>query len=248
MDRYAPSTAPPPATLAFRGPVTLVGGGPFSPSAFPAARARSVAVIAADGGADRFAPGDGTVAALIGDMDSVSRLSAWRDDPTCIVIPLAEQDTTDLEKCLYSVEAPLYFAVGFLGGRLDHTLAALHVLLARPDRRVVLLNDEDAAFLAPRRLRLGATPGDRISFLPLGSTIAGASAGLRWPLDGLTLALGGVTSASNQASAHRIEADFDLPAPADAAPSCWSRVLCVVDRTSLPAVIECLALAEEATP
>ena len=42
---------------------------------------------------------------------------------------VGEQETTDLEKCLYSVEAPLFLGVGFLGGRVDHQLAAMNALV-----------------------------------------------------------------------------------------------------------------------
>jgi thiamine pyrophosphokinase len=48
---------------------------------------------------------------------------------------LPEQDTTDFEKCLYSVAAPLLLGVGFLGGRADHHLAAMNVLVRYADRR-----------------------------------------------------------------------------------------------------------------
>ena len=62
---------------------------------------------------------------IIGDLDSLLQRPVWESMTN--VVRLAEQDTTDFEKCLYSVSAPLFLAFGFTGNRLDHTLAAVHI-------------------------------------------------------------------------------------------------------------------------
>ena len=38
---------------------------------------------------------------------------------------IAEQETTDFEKAIYSTRAPVTVALGMTGKRFDHTLAAL---------------------------------------------------------------------------------------------------------------------------
>ena len=80
------------------------------------AESRRVApvLIAADGGADALHEMRLTPEAVIGDMDSLSDMAAWRGRTR--LVHLAEQDSTDFEKCLYATQAPLYVAPGFTGG------------------------------------------------------------------------------------------------------------------------------------
>lgn len=198
-------------TLRFSQGVTLVGGGALSRATFEAARALAPVVIAADSGADRLEGWGADAAAVIGDMDSVARLELWRARPGVTVLHLPEQETTDFEKCLYSVAAPFYLGVGFTGRRLDHTLAALHALLRWRDRRVALIGAEDVAFLCPCDWRARLAPGARVSFFPLAAVRGLASSGLRWPVEGLDFAPGARVGTSNQACAADVSARFDRP-------------------------------------
>ena len=198
-------------TLRFSEGVTLVGGGALSRETFNAARALAPVVVAADGGADRLAAWGADPAAVIGDMDSVADLDAWRARGDVTVLRLPEQDTTDFEKCLYSVEAPFYLGAGFTGRRLDHTLAALHALLRWRDKRVALIGEEDVAFLCPCDWRATLAPGAIVSFFPLIPVRGLASAGLRWPVAGLDFAPGARVGTLNAASAAQVSARFDRP-------------------------------------
>jgi len=198
-------------TLRFSEGVTLVGGGALSRETFNAARALAPVVVAADGGADRLAAWGAHPAAVIGDMDSVADLDAWRARGDVTVLRLPEQDTTDFEKCLYSVEAPFYLGAGFTGRRLDHTLAALHALLRWRDKRVALIGEEDVAFLCPCDWRATLSPGARVSFFPLAPVRGVASTGLCWPVEGLDFAPGLRVGTSNAASAAQVSARFDRP-------------------------------------
>ena len=82
--------------------------------------------------------------AVIGDMDSLRGSGRLRAAGVAI-FEVGEQDTTDLEKCLYSVEAPLYIGLGFLGGRIDHHLAAMNALVKYPGKPVVLIGARTSA-------------------------------------------------------------------------------------------------------
>ncbi len=126
---------------------------------------------------------------------------------------LAEQDTTDFEKCLYATEAPFHVGVGFTGGRVDHFLAVLHGMLRRPDRTVLLLGEADAMALLPpgRGVGLHLEPGARVSVFPLRPVVGVRSRGLRWPVDGLRMAPGERVGTSNEAVAPRVELGFDGP-------------------------------------
>lgn len=194
-------------SLRFAEGVTLVGGGSLDRAAFALARSHAPVVVAADGGANALAAWGEGAAAVIGDMDSVADLDGWRRRSE--VLHIAEQDTTDLEKCLYSVDAPLFLGVGFTGRRFDHTLAALHALLRWRDRRVVLLGEEDVVFLCPPDWSARLAPGARVSFFPLTPVRGVESRGLRWRVDGLDFAPGVRIGTSNAAEAPEVSVRFD---------------------------------------
>ena len=154
-------------------------------------------MVAADGGADSLG-GTGVIPeAIIGDLDSLACPDSWQSLTRLIYI--AEQDTTDFEKCLYSVEAPLFIAVGFAGSRLDHTLASLHVLHRYIDKKSVLfMAGEDVCFAHHGNLQLTMQPGVRLSIFPLSETTFVASTGLEYPLNGLRLLSGELIGTSNR--------------------------------------------------
>ncbi|MEO1292618.1 MAG: thiamine diphosphokinase [Pseudomonadota bacterium] len=212
--------------LHFETPVTLIGGGAVDADGLATARALAPSVVAADGGADHFTPG--SIHGVIGDMDSITDPAGWQASPTPF-IPLAEQDSTDFEKCLYSVAAPLVIGLGFLGCRLDHSLAALHVLLRYAHRRVVLVGEGEAVFLLPPTLSLTMAPGALVSLVPLRPVTATASEGLRWPVDGFTFELGRQSGTSNELIAERLGLEVAAPG-----------LLAMVERRYLPAVSEAL--------
>jgi thiamine pyrophosphokinase len=198
--------------MRFQTAVTLVGAGALDQVMVEAAHRLAPVLIAADSGADRLAGMRLTPRAIIGDMDSIADPDRWRAGPAAFV-HLAEQDTTDFEKCLYATEAPLYLAVGFTGGRVDHTLAVLHTMLRYPEKRIVLIGEHDVSALAPpgETLRLALTPGARVSIYPLLPVTATRSRGLVWPIDGLEMAPGQRIGTSNEANQPVIEVAFDGP-------------------------------------
>ena len=193
--------------LRFGGGVLLVGGGEIDPGALALARGRTAHVVAADGGANVLRDWGLGADAIIGDMDSLIDRAGWAERAT--VLHLEEQETTDLEKCLYATEAPFYLGIGFTGRRFDHTLAALHALLRWPGKRAVLIGADDAIFLAPTDWRATLTHGARVSFFPLRPVTGVASTGLEWPIDGLAFAPGERIGTSNRALAPAVTAHFD---------------------------------------
>lgn len=205
-----PAPIPPTLPLKYQRGVTLVGGAP----ADPATLARSLAVaphlVAADGGADRAARLGHVPEAIIGDMDSVVNLDSWRNSGIHIR-HIQEQTTTDFEKSLYSIDAPLIVGVGFLGGRADHALAALSAMMAHRDRPVILLGQEDVVFHCPAVLRLDLPAGMRLSVFPLAPVTGTSSRGLEWSVEGLALAPGGRYGTSNRTTGAPVELAFDSP-------------------------------------
>ena len=125
--------------------------------------------------------------------------------------PIAEQETTDLEKCLYSVEAPLFIGLGFLGGRIDHHLAAMNALVKFADVPVVLVGGDDLCFLCPAELAIDLARRHPGVAVPDGAGPRALSKGLRWPVDGLAFDPLGRIGTSNAATGGPVRLGFDAP-------------------------------------
>lgn len=181
-----------------RETVTLIGGASFDANVLERARALGSRVVAADGGADAALALGVVPEAVIGDFDSLSAagLAAL---PESAKHPIAEQDSTDFDKCMRNIDAPLVIGVGFSGDRPDHQLAAYNTLVRHPDRPCILLGSAELVFLAPPNLRLDLTAGTPVSLFPLGA-VEGVSDGLRWPINGLNFAPDGRIGTSNEAT------------------------------------------------
>lgn len=186
------------ALVTAAGGVTLVGGGRVTPADWAEALPLAPVLVAADSGADAALAVGHWPEAVIGDLDSISD-AARAALPAGRLHCIAEQDSTDLEKCLTRIDAPFVLAIGFAGPRLDHALAALTVMSRLPGPPVLLLAEEDVAFLAPPRLSLRLVPGTRVSLWPMGPVRA-RSSGLRWPLEGIGFAPAGRIGTSNEAT------------------------------------------------
>ena len=190
-------TEPIPALFRARGGVTLVGAGPVAREVVLECLSRAPAAVAADGGARALLEAGRAPDAVIGDLDSLEPEARARI-PEARVHRIAEQDSTDFEKCLARIDAPFVLAAGFLGGRADHALAALSVLARGVGPRCVLVSETDALCHAPARLDLDLPAGTRVSLFPM-APAAGASEGLRWPIEGIAFAPAGRVGTSNEA-------------------------------------------------
>jgi thiamine pyrophosphokinase len=180
-------------------PVTLVGGGPVGEAELAAALALAPRVLAADSGAEHRLPPGHRLEAVFGDMDSLRDPGGLRAGGTAVHV-IEEQESTDLEKCLYSIAAPLVLGVGFLGGRADHTLASMNALVRHPPGRLVLVGAEDLCFHSPPAFQLDLPAGVRVSLFPMRAVNGLGSRGLRWPLDGLAFRPDGRIGTSNAAT------------------------------------------------
>lgn len=179
-----------------QSPVLLVGGGECAEDALTNAMKVSQTIVAADGGAAEVLARGYMPDSVIGDMDSLdaglqARLASG------VLMHIAEQDSTDFDKCLRHIEAPLVEAHGFLGARVDHQLAAFTVLVRRADRRCVLVGTHDVVFVAPPKLMLDLPIGMRFSLFPMAG-LTGRSEGLRWPIDGIEFSPDGRIGTSNE--------------------------------------------------
>lgn len=189
--------------------VTLVGGGDAPLADLEAALALAPGLVAADGGANTLACLGYIPHAIIGDMDSLR--DDLKRDWAHLMYPIAEQDSTDFDKCLRSIAAPFVLGVGFGGARLDHTLSAMTALVRHGRSRVLLLSAQDVCFLAPPAMTLSIDPGARVSLFPM-APVTGRSEGLFWSIAGISFAPGGIIGTSNRADAERVTLHMDAPA------------------------------------
>ena len=179
-------------------PITLVGGGAVADGEIHHALTVAPGLVAADGGAAHCLRMGHVPQAVIGDMDSFEA-DARQTVPEDRLFPIAEQDSTDFDKALRNIQAPVVLGLGFSGGRADHQLACFNTLVRYPDRRCVLIDPTDLVFLAPPVLRLRLDPGSRVSLFPMG-LVEGQSSGLKWPIGGLSFAPDGRVGTSNKVS------------------------------------------------
>lgn len=191
--------------------VTLVGAGSPRRREIDLALRLGPTLIAADGGANYCLDEGLRPEAVIGDFDSFdeAQVSALNEARLIRITDMAEQDTTDFEKCLRRIDAPFILATGFTAGRVDHAMAVWSVLARRIGPPTIVLGPEDAIFAAPATLELDLVPGTRISLFPM-APVSGRSTGLEWPIDGLTLSPMGRIGTSNRATG-RVSVAFDAP-------------------------------------
>jgi|GEM_PF-35729 len=206
--------------------VTLVGAGQATKAEISRCMALSEALIAADGGAAHCVEAGLMPDAVIGDMDSLDHIEAV-GIPKDSVHAIAEQDSTDFDKALRNIQAPLVLGAGFTGARLDHQLAVYNVLVRRPDRQCIILSDTDIAFLCPPVLRLPMSEGTRVSLYPMG-LVEGTSHGLKWPINGLTFTPDGRVGTSNEATG---DIEITVTGP---------KMLVILPKTELEKVAEAL--------
>lgn len=178
-------------------PVTLIGGGDVKLADLKDSLNRAPLLVAADGGAAAALDAGVVPLAVIGDFDSLTPDVRARI-PKDRLFPIREQNSTDFDKALRSIDAPLVLAVGFLGGRVDHQLAALSTLVRQVDRPCILIGAHEVIFHVPPRLTLPLTAGDIVSLFPM-AQVSGASQGLEWPIDGIEMAPDGMIGTSNRA-------------------------------------------------
>lgn len=207
--------------------ITLVGGGDLAAEDLQAALTIAPVLVAADSGADKALAAGVVPQAVIGDLDSISP-GARAAVPESAIHHIPEQDSTDFDKALRSVKAPLVLALGFLGARLDHSLAALNVLVRQSQQPCILIGEQDVAFLCPLELRMTLPVGTRFSLFPMGP-VQGQSTGLRWPLEGLEFSPTGMIGTSNEVCGDPLRVTLDARA-----------MIAMVPRTHLKAVIKSL--------
>ena len=208
-------------------PVALVGGADLGPQDLNILQSYAPSFVGVDGGADHLLTAGIRPVAVIGDLDSIS--DGARLEYSDLLHHVCEQDTVDFEKAWRLVDAPIVFAVGFSGGRLDHTLAVLNVMGRFGGRRLILIGTEDVTAIVPRdgMVLNGLVTGSRLSLMPLATARVSAT-GMRWPVDDQVFDTLRFTSPSNEVVGPVVTLSAEGP------------VLLVLPRRSLDAMVKAM--------
>ena len=185
------------AILSSSSPVVFLGGGHASAVDFADALTICGKLVAVDGGLVAAQTAGRMPDAVIGDMDSAPP-EALAHVPIARQHRVSEQQSTDFDKALRNVDAPVVVGVGFCGGRVDHQLAAFHTLLVHADRPCILVGADEVTVLAPPQVTLDMVAGEVVSLFPM-LPVQGRSTGLEWAIDGLAFEPASFVGTSNRA-------------------------------------------------
>ena len=168
-------------------------------------------IICADGGA-RHAQALGLIPQLIiGDMDSVSPelLQHYQQQGAVIRRYNREKDEVDTELAIQQAVdcgQRRITLVGATGGRIDHTLANIHLLVkaAGLGAKAEMIDEYNRVSLITPEMpaELSGRPGKLVSLIPLTTEVVGViSRGLKWELNDRTFTIGQPFGISNEFTA-----------------------------------------------
>ena len=163
-------------------------------------------VVAADSGLHHAVAAGRAVDLVVGDLDSVdpSALAAAEAAGAMVERHPADKDATDLELALLAARdrgCTRLVVVGGVGGRLDHFLANALALAADAlaGAHVEARMGSGTVHVVRGSLELDGRGGELVTLLPVGGPVQGVrTEGLRYPLDGETLAPGSTRGVSNE--------------------------------------------------
>jgi thiamine pyrophosphokinase len=137
-------------------------------------------------------------------------MDSQKDLPTSqAAAHITDQETTDFQKCLAVCDADIFLGVGFLGGRLDHQLAAFSALLNEP-RPVILIDEAQLVFVVPQKFYVDLEAETPVGFYPMVPIVASLH-GVRWPLSNAAMSPMGQIATSNFALGGVLEINVDRP-------------------------------------
>lgn len=178
----------------------LVDGEPPSQALAGSLAASHDLILAVDGAARKAAALGISPHLLCGDFDSIDRAAAAALFPAARLVQTHDQNYGDLEKAIRLAldrDAGRITIAGALGGRIDHTLANLLVLIPYAHRAHLqavgdgyVVEALAARESVPAERTIEAEPGDTLSVLPVGEGTRVTLRGVAWELEGALLEMG----------------------------------------------------------
>ena len=175
--------------------VLILANGDAPAASFLRGLAQDHDLIVASDGAAHKALAVGLMPRIVcGDFDSIDLDAARQGLPSAEFVSLPDQNLTDLEKTLalaIARGATSITIAGALGGRIDHALGGIALLLryhGQIDLRIAGAGCEIRAVSGAAEI--ATTPGDTISLLAFAPGIRVTIAGVKWPLENQVLDIG----------------------------------------------------------
>lgn len=188
--------------------LAVLGGRDVSEAMFKLWAETADILIAADTGADFVLEQGLKPHAIVGDMDSISAEALQLDIDQ---YRIDDQNHSDCDKLLDLVLSWGHRAItliGVEGDRLDHMLGTLHSCAKTPLDVRIAIRDGIGHVLSAGKHAITATPGRRLSLLPLTRCSGVITSGLRWPLESANLAMGEFVSLSNLVEETTVTVEF----------------------------------------
>ncbi|MBN2397958.1 MAG: thiamine diphosphokinase [Deltaproteobacteria bacterium] len=169
-------------------------------------RAAEPVIICTDGAAEIMRSIGKVPDLIVGDMDSVDEetLAYFESKGSRIVRYAAEKDETDTQIALeraFEMEPEGIRIYGALGGRIDHALAniALLVMCLKRGIDAKIVDGDCELFAIDGPCSIEGKQGDTISLLPLSSEVKGITLeGFEYPLNGAQMEIGVPYGISNR--------------------------------------------------
>jgi thiamine pyrophosphokinase len=194
--------------------VFVISGGVVNDPQFLYEEIRSVSnpvIICADGAAQIMKMSDIAPDFIVGDMDSVEEdtLKYFEAKGSRIIRHPEDKDETDTQlalECAFEMHPEAIRMFGALGGRIDHALANISLLVMCAKRGVdTKIVDKDCElFVIDRSCVINGREGETVSLFPLSSDVTGiALEGFRYPLSDGVMEIGKPYGVSNRLTGTR---------------------------------------------
>lgn len=173
--------------------------------------ANSPIIICADGAARHLRPLNVIPAFIIGDMDSIDNETVRYFDKkgSAILTYPGDKDETDTQLAIeyaLKLQPDEIFIFGALGGRIDHTLANISLLImgVKQGIDIKIIDETCEIFIVNQQSIVEGEAGKTVSLLPLSSEVAGVTLeGFEYPLSGGVMEIGRPYGISNRLIAEK---------------------------------------------
>ncbi len=163
-------------------------------------------IICADGAAQRLKAYDILPDCIVGDMDSIDEdtLNHFDSKGSEIIRYSGDKDETDTQLALeraFEMNPDEIRILGALGGRIDHTLANISLLVMCVQKGIdaKIVDEECELFVIDRSCVINGEEGETVSLTPLSSDVRGITLdGFKYPLSDAVMETGRPYGVSNK--------------------------------------------------
>ncbi len=173
----------------FNNPIILLGNGipPKNPAILKKFKMAN-SIICLDGAADKLIRIGLRPDIILGDLDSLAKDQV---EYPCELVLLDDQSKNDLEKCLSwccAIGITELSLIGFTGGRDDHTMSNLWVILSYAHKiKLVIYTDYSTIYCVKNKSSFKTLPGQIVSIIAPDKDIKITTTGLEYQINNSNL-------------------------------------------------------------